>query len=95
MFLGICAVEKPTPVGRGARERSGVLGNHLQLVVTETREFHATHRMIARDQAFQSSVVRQFNVALGKWEKDVLEIECTMKAKRGDVPGPVRGAADT
>ena len=37
------------------------------------------HRIIARDQGFQSSFVRQFNVNLRKCEKDVLEMVFTMK----------------
>ena len=49
MFVATYIVDKTTPVGTGARERSGTLGNYLQLVVKETRKFHAMHWTIARD----------------------------------------------
>ena len=94
IFLATYIVDKPTLIGTVARERTGELGRYLQLVAKETREFRAVHRMIAKDQGFQSSSVRQFNKDLRKWEKDVLEMAFTLKRDAATYPGHFGGAAD-
>lgn len=60
----------------------------MQLVAKETREFHAMHRMISRDQGFQGCFVRQFSVDLRKWEKCVLETTFTTKRDKATYPAP-------